>query len=131
MLEVPDRSARVRVATSAPVNHFSSSAWISDTSESETNTRFLGYQVRSKQPSEQPRFYRPQMKFAKVMFSQVSVCPRRGGVSWQGGMRYGGQGGMHGRGHAWQERWPLRWTVRILLQGIVVVVFVVFIIDIC
>ena len=38
MLEAPDRSARVRVATSAPVNHFSSSAWISDTSESETNT---------------------------------------------------------------------------------------------
>ena len=26
-----------------------------------------------------PINYRPQMKFAKVMFSQVSVCPRRGG----------------------------------------------------
>ena len=24
-------------------------------------------------------FYRPQTKFAKVMFSQVSVCPRGGG----------------------------------------------------
>ena len=33
------------------------------------------------------RIYHPQMKFAKVMFSQVSVCP---------------QGGMHGGGHAWQ-----------------------------
>ena len=38
-------------------------------------------------------YYRPQTKFAKVMFLQVSVCP---------------QGGMHGRGtcmaggHAWQ-----------------------------
>ena len=32
-------------------------------------------------------FYRPQTKFAKVMFSQVSVCPqerRGGGVSVQG-----------------------------------------------
>ena len=26
------------------------------------------------------RFYCPQIKFAKVMFSQVSVCPRGGGV---------------------------------------------------
>ena len=25
-------------------------------------------------------FYRPQTKFAKVMFSQVSVCPQEGGV---------------------------------------------------
>ena len=28
-----------------------------------------------------PRFYRPQTKFAKVMFSQVSVCPQLGGVA--------------------------------------------------
>ena len=32
--------------------------------------------------------YRTQTKFAKVMFLQVSVCP---------------QGGVYGRGHAWQE----------------------------
>ena len=34
-------------------------------------------------------FYRPQTKFAKVMFLQVSVCPHRGGCAWfySGGMR--------------------------------------------
>ena len=26
-------------------------------------------------------YYRPQTKFAKVMFSQVSVCPQGGGLS--------------------------------------------------
>ena len=39
-------------------------------------------------------FYRPQTKFAKIMFSQVSVCPRGRGVH--------GTGSMYGRGHAWQ-----------------------------
>ena len=29
-------------------------------------------------------FYRPQTKFAKVMFLQVSVCPQGGGCAWQG-----------------------------------------------
>ena len=29
-------------------------------------------------------YYRPQMKFAKVMFSQVSVCPQWGGSTWAG-----------------------------------------------
>ena len=56
--------------------------------------------------------YRPQTKFAKVMFLQVSVCTQ-GGHAWQGrGVCVGG--GMHGRGacveggmcggggHAWQ-----------------------------
>ena len=38
--------------------------------------------------------YRPQTKFAKVMFSQVSVCPRGGGHAWQGAC-------VAGR-HAWQ-----------------------------
>ena len=38
------------------------------------------------------------MKFAKVMFLQVSVCPQRG-HAWQGGMH--GMRGMHGRGCAW------------------------------
>ena len=47
-----------------------------------------------------PTFYRPQMKFAKVVFSQVSVCPRgslsRGrvvsvwGISVKGGLCQGG-----------------------------------------
>ena len=30
-------------------------------------------------------------------------------------------GGMHGRGHLWQERMPLQWMVRILLECILVV----------
>ena len=49
--------------------------------------------------------YRPQTKFAKVMFLQVSVCPQGCGRVWQGGMHGGEhvcQGGVHGRGHAWQ-----------------------------
>ena len=37
-------------------------------------------------------FYRPQTKFAKVMFSQVSVCPQGGGHACRGGC---------GRWHAW------------------------------
>ena len=56
-------------------------------------------------------------KFAKLMFLQVSVCPRGGGYVacgghvWQGGMHGWGacmagwghvwRGGMHGWGHAW------------------------------
>ena len=63
-------------------------------------------------------YYRPQTKFAKVMFLQVSVCPQSGGGAcvagghaWQwacvagGACMVGGcawQGGMHGGGHAWQ-----------------------------
>ena len=34
--------------------------------------------------------YRPQPKFAKVMFSQVFVCPQGGGISVQGGFCPGG-----------------------------------------
>ena len=58
-------------------------------------------------------FYRPQTKFAKVMFLQVSVCPR-GGHAWLLlGWRAWLLGGMHGcsggvcvvalggGGHAW------------------------------
>ena len=42
-------------------------------------------------------YYRPQTKFAKVMFSQVSVCPRRtGGCARQGGVSGGGD--VHDRG---------------------------------
>ena len=69
-------------------------------------------------------FYRPQTKFAKVMFLQVSVCPQRGGHAWLlpggggacmvawGGVHGCSRGGMHGclgglgcvvapGGHAW------------------------------
>ena len=43
--------------------------------------------------------YRPQTKFAKVMFLQVSVCPG-GAVHGRGACMVGGMcgGGMHGRG---------------------------------
>ena len=62
-------------------------------------------------------YYRPQTKFAKVMFLQVCVYPQRGaciaggvcgggggmhggeGGAWQGAVR--GVGGMHGGGHVW------------------------------
>ena len=51
-------------------------------------------------------YYRPQTKFAKVMFLQVSVCPHQGGRVWfylVGGMCGFIWGGVHGfiRGHAW------------------------------
>ena len=50
------------------------------------------------------RCYRPQTKFAKIMFLQVSVCPQgRGGVHGRGacmagGCLAGGGGGVHGMG---------------------------------
>ena len=69
-------------------------------------------------------FYRPQTKFAKVMFLQVSVCPQGRGACvagehvWQGACMVGvgvcmvgrgvhGRGvcmvrGIHGGGHVWQ-----------------------------
>ena len=50
-------------------------------------------------------FYRPQTKFAKVMFLQVSVCPHGGAcvVLFGGGRAWFYLGGMHGfmGGHAW------------------------------
>ena len=51
-----------------------------------------------------PFYYRPQTKFAKVMLSQVSVCPQGRGHAWQ---RVCVAGGMLGRGvcvggYAWQ-----------------------------
>ena len=75
-------------------------------------------------------YYRPQTKFAKVMFSQVSVCPQGegacmveghalkrvrvacmvGGMCGRGACVVGAciawgmcARGMHGRGHAWHE----------------------------
>ena len=69
--------------------------------------------------------YRPQKKFVKVMFSQVSVCPGGGlcvmgacvvgGCYGSGAYMAGVVGGMCGGGHswqgglAWQERRPLHW----------------------
>ena len=58
-----------------------------------------------------PPFYHLQTKFAKVMFLQVSVCPK--GVCMAGGMY--GRGvcmvrGVCGGGHAWQGvcvRWGM------------------------
>ena len=52
-----------------------------------------GQQVGGMHPTRMLSCYCPQMKFAKVMFLQVSVCPQGG--AWQGGAW---QGGMHGRG---------------------------------
>ena len=49
-------------------------------------------------------FYRPQTKFAKVMFLQVSVCPHGGAcMVAPGGCVWLLWGGMHGcsRGHVW------------------------------
>ena len=46
--------------------------------------------------------YRPQTKFAKVMFLQVSAVHGGGGCVRDGGMHGRGhvwQGGLHGRGH--------------------------------
>ena len=40
------------------------------------------------------------------------ACMAGGGHVWQGGV--------HGRGHAWQERWPLQQAVHILLECILV-----------
>ena len=60
-------------------------------------------------------YYRPQTKFAKVMFLQVCVCPQgdvhgAGGVHGAGRGVHGGRGacvvpgGMHGAGgHAWWQ----------------------------
>ena len=59
-------------------------------------------------------FYRPQTKFAKVMFLQVSVCPQ-GGHAWllQGGM-HGCSGGVCGcsGGHVW-----LLWGACVVAPG--------------
>ena len=47
------------------------------------------------------KVFLPPEKFAKVMFSQVSVCPWGWGVCMAGGACMAG-GGVHGRGHALQ-----------------------------
>ena len=77
-----------------------------------------------------PSYYRPQTKFAKAMFSQVSVCPRRGvslsgvvslskGVSVQ--VRVSAQVGSMSRGVSVRETF-IRYVraVRILLEFILV-----------
>ena len=69
--------------------------------------------------TEMPSCYRPQTKFEKVMFLQVSVCPQGGGMHgggrcvWQGRCAWWGAcmagamhgGGVHGEGHVWQGVW--------------------------
>ena len=45
--------------------------------------------------------YRPQTKFAKVMFSHAPVCPQ-GVPAWQEGCMCGGGGVAWQGGHAWQ-----------------------------
>ena len=57
-----------------------------------SNNLFLNYLIASRtanfeciQDTSFWYFYRPQTKFAKVMISQVSVCPQGGGVSVQRG----------------------------------------------
>ena len=50
-------------------------------------------------------YYRPQTKFAKVMFLHLSVILFTGGACMAGGVWWEdmrGKGGMHGRGCAWQ-----------------------------
>ena len=44
--------------------------------------------------------YRPQTKFVKVMFLQVSVCRGEGGCGRGSAWQRRGMGGMHGRGGA-------------------------------
>ena len=56
-------------------------------------------------------YYRPQTKFAKVMFSQVSVCPQRGSLS-RGGLCQGGSLS-RGGGASVRETCP----VRLLMGG--------------
>ena len=47
------------------------------------------------------RHYRPQTKFAKVMFLQVSVCPQGEGRAWKGAcVVVGGHAWLRGLGHA-------------------------------
>ena len=72
-----------------------------------------GWQAGSTHPTGMlsclPSNYRPQMKFAKVMFLQVSVCPQ-GGHAWLGrGVCM--PGGVHGWGHAWLEGGMCGWGV--------------------
>ena len=56
-------------------------------------------------------FYRPQTKFAKVMFSQVSVCPPWGG----GGCGRGACMAVVG-GHAW-HRGVWQWGMACVTRG--------------
>ena len=54
------------------------------------------YCVVGMHPTGMLSCYCPQMKLAKVMFSQVSVCPWGGGACMAGGAFVAG--GMHSRG---------------------------------
>ena len=51
--------------------------------------QFAGLSYVQHLPEREVPYYRPQTKFAKVVFSQVSVCSRGGGVClWSGGVAY-------------------------------------------
>ena len=75
-------------------------------------------------------FYRPQTKFAKVMFLQVSVCPHEGGgvcgffrgVWFFPGVWFFRGGGFFG-GHECFFSWDTvnEWAVCILLECILVI----------
>ena len=67
----------------------------------ELTSRGYGSEAGSPHPTEK-LFYCPQMKFAKLMFLQVSVCPQ-GGMHGRGSCVVGGGGGGCAKqaGHAW------------------------------
>ena len=50
----------------------------------------------------------------------TDVCDSVWGGIHGRGVHGGGTGGVHGRGHAWQEERPLQWAVRILVECILV-----------
>ena len=56
-------------------------------------------------------FYRPQTKFAKVMFLQECVCPRGGGRAWPGGMRGRGACMAGGGGCSWCGKYYGIWSM--------------------
>ena len=74
-----------------------------------------------------PIFYRPQTKFGKVMFSQVSVCPHKGCAWWWGHVwQEVCMEGMYGwGGHVWRECvwqcgcawWRGAWVAGVVWQG--------------
>ena len=69
-----------------------------------SNCQFMLMFISESHAQENARryFYRPQTKFAKVMFLHLSVSHsvHGGAVRGQGGHVWWGVGGMHGGGHA-------------------------------
>ena len=92
--------------------------WVVHTSlDKETDTPPTATAADRMHPTGMHSCYRPQTKFAKVMFLQVSVCPRGGACMVAGGACVVAAGGcvvagvhvwllgdMRGcQGHAWQR----------------------------